>query len=174
LTLATIALTRTSVDEGGALLTHSGAGLGFVLGGLCESFYKGSTVSTPYGGSGYGAAVGLVAAGATATFVRVSASRVLLVDLGAGLGGLAGAAGASPLVFQNVTKATTRGFVAATIGGTLLGGGVGWFLTRGDGKSSRKSSWLPLDLMPTTGVIAESATPRGSVPAYGVGFGGSF
>jgi len=173
LTLATLTLTRTAVDEGGAALTHSGAGLGFVIGGLSESFYKGSTVATPYTGSGYGAAIGLIAAGATAACVRVSASRVLLVDLGAGLGGLAGAAGASPLVFQNVTQGSTRGFVAATLGGTLVGGGVGWFLTRGDGKTSKKAM-LPFDLTPTTGIIGESSTPKGSVPAYGVGFAGTF
>jgi hypothetical protein len=161
------------MDEGGAALTHSGAGLGFVVGGLSEFFYKGSTVIRPYAGTGYGAAIGLVGAGATAEFVRVSPSRVLLIDLGAGLGGLAGAAGASPLVFRDVTAASTRGFVAATIGGTLVGGGVGWFLTRGDGKAPRNAS-LPLDLMPTAGIIGESVTRTGSVPVYGVGVGGGF
>lgn len=173
LTLATVALTRKKMDEGGAALTHSGAGLGFVVGGLSEFFYKGSTVIRPYAGTGYGAAIGLVGAGATAEFVRVSPSRVLLIDLGAGLGGLAGAAGASPLVFRDVTAASTRGFVAATIGGTLVGGGVGWFLTRGDGKAPRNAS-LPLDLMPTAGIIGESVTRTGSVPVYGVGVGGGF
>jgi len=173
LTLATVALTRKTIDEGGAALTHSGAGLGFVVGGLSEFFYKGSTVIRPYAGSGYGTAVGLLGAGATAEFVRVSPSRVLLIDLGAGLGGLAGAAGASPLVFQNVTQASTRGFVAATLGGTLIGGGVGWLLTRGDGKAS-KNAWLPFDVMPSAGIIGESPTPKGSVPAYGMGLGGSF
>jgi hypothetical protein len=173
LTLATVALTRKTIDEGGAALTHSGAGLGFVVGGLGEFFYKGSTVIRPYTGSGYGAAVGLVGAGAAAEFVQVSASRVLLVDLGAGLGGLAGAATASPLVFRDVTAGSARGFVAATIGGTLVGGGVGWYLTRGDSKASKKAR-IPFDAMPTAGVIGESSTRTGSVPVYGVGLSGGF
>jgi hypothetical protein len=173
LTLATVALTRKKMDEGGAALTHSGAGLGFVVGGLSEFFYKGSTVATPFRGSGYGSAIGLIGAGATAAFVPVSPSRVLLVDLGAGLGGLAGAAGASPLVFRDVTAASTRGFVAATLGGTILGGGIGLFLTRGDGKPSKKAL-LPFDVMPTAGVIGESMTPKGGVPIYGIGLTGTF
>jgi hypothetical protein len=173
LTLATVALTRKKMDEGGAVLTHSGAGLGFVVGGLSEFFYKGSTTIRPYTGTGYGAAIGLVGAGATAAFVRVSPSRVLLVDLGAGLGGLAGAAGASPLVFRNVTAASTRGFVAATIGGTILGRGVGLFLTRGDGGVPKKAL-LPFDAMPTAGIIGQSATRTGSIPIYGFGLSGSF
>jgi hypothetical protein len=173
LTLATVALSRKKMDEGGAALTHSGAGLGFVVGGLSEFFYKGSTVIRPYTGSGYGAAIGLLGAGATAEFVQVSASRVLLIDLGAGLGGLAGAAGASPLVFRDVTAGSTRGFVAATFGGTLIGGGVGWFLTRGDGKAVKKAL-LPFDATPTAGIIGESMTRTGSVPVYGVGASGSF
>ncbi len=173
LTLATVALTRKTMDEGGAALAHSGAGLGFVVGGLTEFFYRGSTVATPFRGSGYGSAIGLVGAGATAAFVRVSPSRVLLVDLGAGLGGLAGAAVASPLVFRDVTATSSRGFVAATIGGTLIGGGVGLFLTRGDGKAPKKAS-LPFHVTPTAGIIGESVTRTGSVPAYGVGLGGNF
>jgi hypothetical protein len=102
--------------------------------------------------------------------VQVSPSRALLVDAGAGLGALAGAAAASPLLFENVTEVKTRAFLAATAGGTLLGGGLTWFLTR-DTSSPKKAS---LPGAPVAGIIGASATPTGAVPAYGVGWQGRF
>ncbi len=69
-------------------------------------------------------------AGALATRVTTSPSRVLLVDLGVGGGALLGAAAASPLIFQNITKEDTRGWLSATIGGSLAGGALAWYLTR--------------------------------------------
>jgi hypothetical protein len=182
LTLATVALTRKNVDEGGAALAHSGGALGLAMGGLIEFSAKGSTTTTPFMGAGIGSLVGIVGAGTTALFVPVAASRVLLVDLGAGLGGLAGAAGGSPLlVDKTVTGARTQGFVAATLGGMLVGGGTAWFLTRDTGK---KTAGLPLDLTPIAGVIGQSEVRArgpgvspgaiGTVPAYGVGVAGRF
>jgi hypothetical protein len=171
LTLGTIALARKGIDEGGATLTHSGAGLGLVIGGLVEFAYRGSTTTTPFTGAGIGGLVGLVGAGATAEFVPVSASRVLLIDLGAGLGGLAGVAGGSPLIFKTVTPAKTEGFVAATLGGILVGGTTAWFLTRDRGK---KPSALSYELTPIAGVIGQSEVRGGTVPAYGVGLSGRF
>jgi len=114
--LATFSLTRSRADEGDALLVHSSAALGLGLGALTNFFYLGDLDVTPYTGSGFGAAAGLLVGGTVATFTNVSASRVLLVDLGAGLGAAAGAALGSPLVFENVTPEKTRGFVAATFG----------------------------------------------------------
>jgi hypothetical protein len=172
LTLATVALTRKNVDEGGAALTHSGGALGVVVGGLIEFSYEGSTRSTPFMGAGIGSLVGVLGAGTTALLVPVSASRVLLVDLGAGLGGLAGAAGGSPLlVGGTVTGPRTQGFVAASLGGMLVGGGTAWFLTRDRGK---KTAEIPWDLTPITGVIGQSEVWRGHVPAYGIGVAGKF
>jgi hypothetical protein len=172
LTLATVALSQKTIDDGGATLTHSGAALGFVVGGLIELPYLPGSSSTPFTGAGIGTLVGLTFAGTTAVFVPVSASRVLLVDLGAGIGGLAGAAGGSALVFQKpVTSARTQGFVAATLGGVLLGGGISLYLTRDKG---RHGLALPLDLQPTAGVIGQSEVRGGSVPAYGFGVSGSF
>src|ERR1019366_4530472 len=117
--LATLALTRTTMDDGDATLTHSGGALGLLLGGTVDWIARGVTTVTPYSGMGYGSAIGLVGAGFLATQVTVSPSRVLLIDLGAGGGALVGAAAASPLIFQdqtifpnpNQTQDKTRGWL---------------------------------------------------------------
>src|SRR5690606_16407660 len=123
---------------------------------------------------GVGTAAGLVSAGALAVFARVSPSRVLLVDLGAGLGAAAGAAVGSPLVFENVTEAKTRGFLAATVGGTLVGGGIAWWLTRDRPGAPPPAASAAARVVPTAGVIGASATREGAVPAYGVGARGTW
>lgn len=171
LTLGTIAIARSEADEGDAVLVHSGAALGLGLGALAEYFHEGVLEHhTPNTGAGYGAAIGLASAGALATFVQVSPSRVLLVDLGAGLGAAAGAAVASPLVFEEVTPEKVRGFVAATAAGTLAGAGVAWWLTRSMA-SEQKASAAPR-LAPFGGVVGQSATREGATPAYGLGVRG--
>jgi len=175
--LATFAVTRTKIDDGDAILTHSGAALGLWIGSLTDLGYRGTTNATPYTGAGLGSAIGLVGAGAAAMFVTVPSSRVLEVDLGAGLGSLAGAAACSPLIFSDLTGATTsatntRLFLAGTLAGTAIGGTAAWFLTRDakpdDPKTHRMAS------MPTAGVIGQSETKTGPVPAYGVSYSGSF
>jgi hypothetical protein len=171
--LATFALTRSKMDEGDAVLTHSGSAFGMFLGGLAELAYRGSTDRTPYTGAGYGAAVGLVGAGTAAIFANVSPSRIMLVDLGGSLGALAGAAAGSPLVFEDVTEGKTRGFIAATAGGTLVGLGAAWFLTRERAAAPQTPTTWRWGT-PTAGVIGSSATAEGSVPAYGVGWRGTF
>ena len=114
---------------------------------------------------GYGATIGVVGAGVLATQVTLSPSRVLLIDVGAGGGALIGAAAGSPLVFQNQNEANTRGWLAATLSGAVVGGGLAWWLTRDSSPPSRHA----LDLgMPSAGVIGTSATRSGSVPVYGV------
>lgn len=173
-TFTTFLLTRGRMDEGDAVLVNSGAALGLSLGSLAEFFYVGDIQNrTPYTGAGYGAAAGLLVGGTLATFVQVSPSRVMLVDLGAGLGAAAGAALASPLVFENLTEGKTRGFVAATAAGTLLGGGIAWWLTR-EHHESKGPTADGSRILPMGGVIGSSATREGSVPAYGVGVRGSF
>lgn len=176
LSLGTLALTRGKADEGDAVLVTSGASIGLGFGALAELFYVGDIESrTPYTGSGYGTAIGLAAGGTLATFVTVSASRVMLIDLGAGLGAASGAALASPLVFEDVTKDKTRAFVAATAGGLLAGGTVAWFLTR-ERKATTPSTSERSDfhVTPFGGTVGSSATREGSVPAYGLGLRGTW
>ena len=169
--LATFSLTRHKADEGDAVLVHSGAGLGLGLGALTDFFYRGTLDRTPYTGSGFGSAIGLVLGGTLSTFVEVSASRLLLIDLGAGVGAAAGAALGSPLVFQNLTETKTRGFLAATFTGTIAGGAAGWWLTRSMPKTKGPTA---THLVPYGGAIGSSATRTGEVPAYGLGVRGSF
>ncbi len=182
--LSTTALTRSTMDEGDAVLTVSGAGIGAGLGALTEFFDRGSTTTnTPYTGTGYGAAIGLVASEALATQLTVSPNRALLIDMGAALGAASGAAVASPLVFGPLTPGRARGFVAATAAGTLAGGGLAWFLTRShDGKkpatspkaeASNDPPWWQLG-HPLTGPIGQSSTRTGTTPVYGLGWEGAF
>jgi hypothetical protein len=171
--LATFALTRSRMDEGGAMLAHSGGALGLLLGAAAEQIYRGKTTDgTPYTGMGYGAAAGVLAAGALATRVTVSPSRVLLVDLGAGGGALLGAAAASPLIFQNATPDHTRGWLSATLAGSAVGGVAAWWLTR-DGVPAGGASALGHS-RPFAGVLGVSATREGGTPIYGAGWSGEF
>ncbi len=178
--LGTFALTRSKMDEGDAILTHSGAGLGMWVGALIDLGYHGTTdlkTAPPYTGAGLGSAIGLVGAGAASIFVTVAPSRVLLFDLGAGLGSLAGAAVCSPLIFSdltgsNTTPTRTRIFLAGTLAGTAVGGTAAWLLTRGAPLNLKKSAWW--NGMPSAGVIGQTATPTGQVPAYGVTYSGVF
>jgi hypothetical protein len=170
-TLATVALTQTAMDDGDAMLVHSGGALGLLLGGASELLYKGQTTAqlTPHTGMGYGTALGVLAAGALATRVTVSPSRVLLIDVGAGGGALLGAAAGSPLIFQNATASNTRGWLTTTIAGSVVGGLAAWWLTS-DSIPTRGSGWLRG--APTAGIIGASPTAGGSTPIYGVSWGG--
>jgi hypothetical protein len=169
--LATFALTQTpSMDDGDATLTHSGAALGLLAGAAVEWLADGSTVQTPATGMGYGSAIGLVGAGFLATRVTLPPSRVLLIDLGVGGGALAGAAAASPLVFENPAPAgNVRGWLSATLVGSLAGGGLAWWLTRDVARP--RPAWLPGGT-PIAGVIGSGPSRRGEAPIYGVGWTG--
>lgn len=173
LSLATFSLTRGQADEGDAVLVNSGAALGLGLGALGDFFYEGDIERrTPYTGAGIGSAVGLVAGGTIATFARVSPSRVLLIDMGAGAGAAVGAALSSPLVFEEITPGRTRGFLAATAAGTALGAGVAWLLTREPPKKA--SAGATSRFAPFGGIIGGSQTQSGSTPAYGGGLRGTW
>jgi hypothetical protein len=169
--LATLAMVRSRMDDGDATLAHSGGALGLVFGGATEFLHDGSTRFTPYTGMGYGTAIGLVAAGALATRITVSPSRVLMIDLGVGGGGLLGAAAASPLIFPNQTEGRTRSWLSATLAGSVIGGVAAWWLTR-DAPSTKHAGFLPG--LPSAGIIGTSATRAGTIPVYGAAWGGEF
>ncbi len=170
--LATTALVKNRMDEGDAMLAHSGGGLGLLWGGLSELLYRGVVTGvTPQTGMGYGSAIGLVGAGLLATAVSTTPSRVLLIDLGVGLGGLAGAAAASPAIFENVTEGKARTFLGVTLAGSLAGGVLTGFLTRNMAQA-RPVAWRTG--VPSVGVIGASETAYGRVPAYGLSWQGRF
>ena len=139
--VATLALNFGGMAEGQALLAHSGGAFGTVLGGMTELAIRGVTDdATPNTGLGVGAGAGVLLAGALATQISPEASRVSLIDLGAGLGGLAGAAAASPLLFGERTEGRERGFLVTTMASTVAGGALAWFLTRKADPSQKTGS----------------------------------
>jgi len=171
LATGTFAITHSSMDDGDAVMTHSGGALGLLLGASIQWIDQGTTSTRPFTGMGYGAAIGVVGAGVLATQVTTSPSRVLLIDVGAGGGALLGAAAASPLVVQNQTADKTRAWLSCTVAGSLAGGGITWWLT---GKHGRAAAWLPGT--PTLGVLGMSPAPgtrAGEVPIYGLGWSGA-
>jgi hypothetical protein len=138
--LAVAAMNASDITDGDAALAHSGGVLGMGLGGLSQLFIEGRTNKTPVGGMGYGATIGTLGAGVLATQLNVKASRVLLVDLGATLGALTGAAAASPLLLvdEQESKSRTRAWLGGIFAGTLVGAGIGWWTTRkGDAAATR-------------------------------------
>ena len=88
----------------------------------------------------------------------------------------AGAASASPFLFENVSENKARAFALITGAGTIMGGAIAWFLTRDMSNETAKGrgSSFARNLTPLGGVIGTSATPNGPVPAYGVGLSGKF
>jgi hypothetical protein len=168
--LATLALLKNKMDEGDAVLTHSGGALGLLAGGAIELIARGNVVDTPQTGVGIGAAVGVVAMGALSTWTRVAPERVLLIDLGTTLGGIGAAALSSPLVFENVTAGKARGFLVATLAGSALGGAAAWYFTRNRVPNAASLSGV----RPLGGVIGFSETRSGTTPAYGAGLYGTF
>ncbi len=166
--LAVAGMSLTHITEGDAALAHSGGVIGMGLGGLAQLFVQGSTSDTPIGGMGYGAALGTLGAGVLATQIDVRASRVLLIDLGATLGALTGAAAASPLLLVNEAESTprTRLWLGSIFAGSLLGAGVGWWMTRGADRPTLASS-LP-------GLPYAIATPEAHGARFEAGMVGRF
>jgi hypothetical protein len=164
--LATTSLALVGgMGEGGALMTHSGGAFGTFFGGMTELAIRGTTEgSVPYRGLGYGAGAGVVLAGTVATFLEVEPSRVLAIDLVAGLGGLAGAAATSPFIFRERTSAGDRAFLIATMGATVAGGVAAWVWTR---KAPVRAA--SMGMMPYAGVVGESWE---HAPVLGVGLSG--
>jgi hypothetical protein len=155
------------VSQGGAALAHSGGAFGALLGGLTELAIDGSTDRTPRQGMGVGAGAGVVMAGALALQLKPSASRVLLVDLGASLGALTGAAAASPLLLVDEESGhpmRTRLWLASIMTGTVAGAAIGLWTTQRGGERSQNT------LRPSVGLV--DVTERG--PVFGAGLGGEW
>lgn len=125
-TLATAALSLGEVDEDGATLTHSGAALGMLLGGLVDMTINGDADFRPKRGFGIGALAGVLTFGAVASQIDVpETSDILFIDLSALLGGLAGAALGTPLLVQERSKTRDRLWLSAVMTGTLAGAALG-------------------------------------------------
>lgn len=173
LALATTSLAFGAMSEGGALIAHSGGAFGTALGGLTELIVRGNTDTTPRLGMGLGSIVGVVSAGTFARFAAKQApSRVLLVDLAAGLGALTGAAVASPLIFGDDIGATRERLWLSSIAlGTFVGAGVGLLMTPARPRDHESA----IRVTPTAGVIDAVKNPDGStVPVTGIGARGVF
>jgi hypothetical protein len=171
--LATTALTFKGMGEGGALLTHSGGAFGLMLGGITQLLYDGRTNETPSRGAGLGAGIGVLAAGTLATQIEIAPSRVLMIDLGASLGALTGAAAGSPLLIVNDEHkpGRDRAWLGTVAAGTLIGGGIGWFITRPGQAKARD----PHAARPEVGVIGESNDGAGHrSPVYGLSLRGTW
>ena len=168
-TLATVGLSGAStMDDGGALLAHSGGSLGLIIGGLADIAVAGTVDDAPLAGMGYGAATGwLLGASAAVIFPRIGNGNLLAVDLGMVLGGLAGAAAASPLLIDDVNETKTRGWVAAT-GAGLIAGGIfaGWLVWDSDEPEPAKEA---LSLLPSVGQVGVAAAGPGELPMTGWG-----
>lgn len=131
--LATAGIAGRGMTEGDSVLAHSGGAFGALFGAMVEMGYRGDTSGSLERGLGWGAASGVIALGAIATQVDLPASRVLLLDLATSLGGLAGAAAASPLLPVEESDVTrTRLWLASAGAGAIAGGIVGWIITSAD------------------------------------------
>jgi hypothetical protein len=161
------------MSQGGSLLTHSGGAFGNLLGAMTELTIRGEATlkgDLPYRGLGYGTGIGVVLAGAAAVRNDIEASRVLTIDLGAGLGGLAGAAVTSPFIFRQRTAAGDRAFLVTTMACTLAGGAGAYWFTR---KPPPAKAAAPF-VFPYAGPIGESVAPSGArAPVMGVAVSGT-
>jgi hypothetical protein len=143
LTLASLALSRGHMSDGAATLAHSGGAFGLLLGGVGEMTISGKTDFTPRRGMGYGTAGGVLLAGTIATFSEApSPSRVLLVDLSAGLGALTGAAAASPLAIGDTNRSQKRIWLGSIAAGTIGGALIGYLVTDDDETSTDTAALL--------------------------------
>jgi hypothetical protein len=116
---------------------------------------------------GIGAGAGVLLAGGLALQLKPTSSRVLLVDLGASLGALTGAAAASPLLLvdeESGHPTRTRLWLASIMAGTLAGAAIGTWAT------ARTPSQSAHSLRPSVGLV--DLTDRG--PVFGAGLGGQW
>jgi hypothetical protein len=151
--LATLGIAGRGMSEGDAVLAHSGGAFGALFGAMAEMGYRGETTGSLKLGLGWGTAVGVLALGTLATQVDLTASRVLLLDLSTSLGGLAGAAAASPLLLVEDSDTTrTRLWLASAGVGAIAGGVIGWMATSSD----EPQAALRLPALPYASVLPDA------------------
>ncbi len=157
LTLATVGLSTGEIGEGGAAMAHSGALLGMVLGGLTDRLVAGDADGPPSRGMGWGALAGVALAGGAASQLSgPSASDWLFVDLSGFLGGLAGAALASPLlVSAERSRSRDRLWLTTVMVTTVTGAAVGYVVTQ--------------PAAPSGGAASGDSTSLSIVPQLGFG-----
>lgn len=178
LTLATTMVSLHTTTRGQAALAHSGGAFGTLLGGLTEALAHPELTDAPLRGIGYGSAAGVLLAGALAPVVETSPSRVLFVDLSASLGALTGAAVAAPVLLvseerDEVTDGRKRLVFASVMGGAVLGGALGIWMTRDDPPA--RSGPPAYTVRPDVGVIGVSEAHDGELaPQYGFGVSGTW
>lgn len=175
--LGAVAIAMRPATEGDALLAHSGGAMGMLLGGLTQLTYRGDLEAFPSRGMGYGAGIGVVVAGALATRLDVSASRVLLVDLGAALGALTGAAVAGSVLIVDAPdyKSRNRTWLASVAGGMLIGGAVAAWITRESVPGPRSNSPTAIRIQPYAGPLGDPYDAQGDwEPSFGAGLTGTW
>jgi hypothetical protein len=164
LTLASVSISMHKATPGSVAMVHSGGAFGTFLGALTEWTWHGSTELPPNTGMGVGAGVGVLAAGIAATQIDTTSTRVLFIDLAASLGALSGAAAASFLHGVDTGKLPlnqNRTWLVTVGSGTLLGGGVGWLLTRNMSPRNTETR-QSLNYMPYVGLSSSSSNPAPS------------
>ncbi len=165
LTLATTAIATHPMNEGDAVIAHSGGAFGALLGGMTDAAIQGETGGSLKRGIGWGAGAGVLLGGAVATQVTISSSRALLVDLSASLGALAGAALASPLLLVDESDPLrTRLWLASAGAGTIAGGIIGWYGTAPPNYTGKPKA-SSLSILPYGGV---TPSKQGSSVTLGV------
>jgi hypothetical protein len=176
LSLATLGLAYRRMSDGDAAMAHSGGGFGFLLGGITEAFVRGDVGTLPIAGAGYGAGFGWLGAASLSLYLRPSTSRVVGFDLGALMGALGGAALGSPLLLDAPTAAQQRVWLGMTGGMAIIGGAVGWFVTRPKIPPAAKTqqhaerSWP----MPVFGLLGESRAGERRAPVVGLSWSGAW
>ena len=164
LTLASVSISMHKATPGSVAIVHSGGAFGTFLGALAEWTWHGTTELPPNTGMGVGAGLGVLAAGVAATQIDTTSTRVLFIDLAASLGALSGAAAASFLHGVDTGKLPlnqNRTWLVTVGSGTLLGGGVGWLLTRNMSPRNTETR-QSLNYMPYVGRSSATSDPTPS------------
>ena len=174
ITLASVSLSFAGMAEGGAAVAPSGGVICTGLGAGTEMAIRANTDVTPYEGLGYGALGGVLLGGVLSRGIEESPSRIMMIDVGVGLGALSFAAAGSPLLIGETTETRERGWVLLTMSGAVAGGAAAYWMTdRGD--TDVGLTPIPISGQPMVGLIGQSQRPDGSVvPAYGAGWAGTF